>query len=340
LPEDRYDRSPDAGERVPDPEEVGFVNETGAVGRPYPIKLVLAFASVYIIWGSTYLAIRYAIATLPPLLMASIRFFAAGSILYAWARVRGAAHPTLPQWKAAAVIGAFLLLGGNGAVVWAEQRVPSGLTALLVATEPLWVVLLDGLRKGGVRPDGRTIVGLIFGFFGMLLLVGPSRTAGGGPVEPLGAALLVTAALSWAAGSLYSLRARLSPSPLMNAGMQMLCGASLLLAAGSVSGEWSRFSLQRASPSSWIALLYLVIFGSLVGFTSYTWLLQAATPSHVATYAYVNPLVAVFLGWLLAGELLTVRILVAATVITTAVVIITSAQTARWRKRKTPRRSG
>jgi drug/metabolite transporter (DMT)-like permease len=295
-------------------------------GRSSLFRLLLAFAAVYVIWGSTYLAIRYAIETLPPFAMAGIRFVIAGSILYVWARLHGAANATVAQWKGAAITGAFLLLGGNGAVVWAEQKVPSGLSALLIATEPLWIVLLDWLRPDGVRPSGRTTIGLVLGFFGMVLLVGPTRIIGGTPIDASGAALLVLGALFWAFGSLYSIRARISASPLMGSSMQMLSGGALLLIAASVTAEWRHFSPASASFRSLASLAYLIVFGSLVGFTSYTWLLRVTSPSQASTYAYVNPLVAVFLGWLLANEPVTLRTLAAAAVIVGAVVIITTAR--------------
>ncbi len=302
------------------------MSESRGPTKPSAIRLVLAFAAVYLLWGSTYLAIRLAIATLPPFIMAGTRFLIAGSLLFVWSRAHGAGRPTLRQWKAAAITGGFLLLGGNGAVVWAEQKVPSGLAALLVATEPLWIVLLDWLRPGGLRPSIRTASGMALGFLGMLLLVGPAQVIGGAPVDAGGAALLVFASLSWAAGSLYSIRARISPSPLMGPGMQMLAGGALLMIAATVTGEWRGLSPAGTSFQSLAALLYLIVFGSLVGFTAYTWLLRVTTPSHASTYAYVNPVVAVFLGWLLAGEPVTPRTLAAAGVIVTAVIIITTAR--------------
>jgi len=295
--------------------------------HPTVIRLVLAFAAVYVIWGSTYLAIRYAIETLPPFVMAGTRFLTAGSILFVWAFRHGAGRPTLAQWKTAAITGGLLLLGGNGALVWAEQKVPSGLAALLVATEPLWIVLLDWLRPGGIWPGGHTTLGLVLGFLGTLLLVGPTQIIGGTPIDPAGAALLVMGSLSWAAGSLYSIRARISSSPLMGSSMQMLAGGAFLLIAASLTGEWSHLSFSAASSRSLTSLVYLIIFGSLVGFTSYTWLLRVTTPSQASTYAYVNPLVAVFLGWFLANEPVTLRTLIAAGVIISAVAIITTART-------------
>lgn len=292
--------------------------------RPSRLKLVLAFAAVYIIWGSTYLAIRYAIETLPPLLMAGTRFILAATALYLWARLRGAARVERINWRAAAIIGGLLLLGGNGAVVLAERSVPSGLVALLIATEPLMIVLFDWARPGGARPGARISLGLILGLVGMIVLIGPVGIADGNQVSLAGAALLILATSSWAAGSLYAARTKVADSPLMAAAMQMLVGGGLLLLAGLIAGEASRFDSSHMSLRSISAFLYLIIFGSLVGFTSYSWLLRVTPPSLASTYAYVNPVVAVLLGWAIAGEPLTLRTLLAAAIIIAAVVIITS----------------
>lgn len=293
--------------------------------HPSTAKLVAAFASVYLIWGSTYLAIRFAIETLPPFLMAGVRFLLAGTILYLWARLRGDTAPKRKQWGAALIVGGLLLLGGNGGVVWAEQHVPTGLTALLIATEPLWIVLLDWLRPGGIRPSRAVSVGLVLGFCGTIFLVAPGKL-GGSHVDTIGAVVLIAAAWSWATGSLYSRGSRLPSSPILSAGMQMVSGGALLILAGLGTGEWSHFALQTVSLKSLLAMGYLLVFGSLVGFTSYSWLLRVTTAAKASTYAYVNPLVAVFLGWSLAGEQITMRVILAAAVIVVAVAIITTQQ--------------
>lgn len=300
------------------------MNEPSAVETPMRWRVLAAFAAIYLIWGSTYLGIRFAIETLPPLLMAATRFIIAGTALYGWLRLRGAPRPTRANWGAAAVVGGLLLLGGNGIVTWAEQRVPSGLAALLIATVPLWMVLLNWLRPGGTRPSGQVIFGLVCGLVGMALLIGPADLAGNGALDPVGALALVLAALSWSVGSLYSRRAPLAKSPLLATGMEMLMGGLLLLAAGSLTGEWARLDLGSVSLLSVLALGYLIVFGSLIAFSAYVWLLRVTTPARAATYAYVNPVVAVFLGWALAGEPLNARILLAAAIIIAAVVIITS----------------
>jgi drug/metabolite transporter (DMT)-like permease len=292
--------------------------------RSNRIKLVLALAAVYVIWGSTYLAIKFAIETLPPLLMAGTRFLIAGTALYAWARFKGERQPGLISWRTGLIIGGLLLLGGNGMVVLAEREVPTGLAALLIATEPVMIVLLDWARPGGARPGGRVALGLALGLIGMMILIGPVGLAEGSHVAPLGTALLILAMVSWAAGSLYAARGRSAVSPVMAAGMQMLAGGVLLTFAGMLRGEASTLALGEISLRSAGALVYLIVFGSLIAFTSYSWLLRVATPSLASTYAYVNPVVAVLLGWALAGEQLTLRTLLAAIVIVSAVVMITT----------------
>ncbi|MFO7262038.1 MAG: EamA family transporter [bacterium] len=299
--------------------------------RPSTAKLVAAFAAVYVIWGSTYLAILYAIETLPPFLMAGVRFLIAGAALYAWAWLRGARRPALVHWKSALIIGALMLVGGNGGVVWSEQRVASGLAALLVATVPLWMVLLEWVQRDGTRPDGRTLFGVALGLAGLALLVGPNALLGGERVDPLGAAALVLGSLSWAAGSLYSRRAPLPRSPLLGTAMEMLAGGALLTLLGLAVGEAGAVDLDAVSLRSILALLYLIVFGSLVGFTAYTWLLGVSTPARVSTYAYVNPVVAVLLGWAFAGEPITPRMAVAAVIIVGAVAAITGGQGTRRR---------
>lgn len=289
-------------------------------------KLVGAFAALYLIWGSTYLAIRFALETLPPFTMAGARFVVAGMMLYGWARRRGAASPAPRHWPPALLIGALLLLLGNGGVVWAEQSLSSGMTALLIATEPLFLVLLDWLRPGGRRPSWTVAAGLILGFFGTSLLFAPWSPPRMSAFNWLGAASVLLASIAWAAGSLYALRAEQPSSQFVSTGMQMICGGVWLLLAGLLAGEWKAINLAHASLRSWIAVLYLLVFGSLIGFTAYVWLLRVTTPARASTYAYVNPVVAVFLGWLLAGEVVTARMLLAMGVIIAAVVLIISRQ--------------
>jgi drug/metabolite transporter (DMT)-like permease len=291
-------------------------------------RLLAAFAAVYVVWGSTYLFIRFAVETLPPFVMAGARFVIAGAILYLWARLRGNPAPTRAETRSAAIAGVFLLLGGNGAVAWAEQRVPSGVTALLVATVPVWMVLLDWLRPGGVRPRAGVFAGLALGLVGLAMLVGRGAMGGDG-ADPIGAAVLVLGSILWATGSLYVGRNPRPPSALIANAVQMLAGGAALLVVGTIAGELGRLDLGAASTRSLLSLLYLIIAGSLIGFTAYTYLLQVSTPAKVSTYAYVNPVVAVFLGWAFAGEEITALRLIAAAVILSGVAIITVAAPGR-----------
>ncbi len=294
--------------------------------RPAPsrAKLIIAFAAVYVLWGSTFLAIRYAVATLPPFLMAGVRHLLAGAVLYPLARLRSNEQPHRGNWLAAAIMGALLLFGGNGGVSWAEQYVPSGVAALLVATVSLWMVIIEWLRPGGARPTGRVILGLVLGFAGLLFLVSPSKL--GGRVDPVGAMVLVLASLSWATGSVFSRRLQLPHTPLLGTAMQCLTGGALLVLVGLAAGQGAALHWETVSLRSVLALAYLIVFGSLLGFSAYTWLLGVAPPHRVATYAYVNPIVAMFLGWAFAGEGPTARTLLAATMVVAAVILVITAR--------------
>jgi drug/metabolite transporter (DMT)-like permease len=287
-----------------------------------------ALAAIYVVWGSTYLAIRVAVETLPPLLMASVRFLIAGGVLYLWAirrGDRGGDRPTFPQWRAAAIIGTALLLGGNGGVVLAEQSVPSGIAALLVATVPLWMVVLARVVLGE-RVTWRESLGIAVGFGGILLLVNPTT---GGSFDPLGVGLLLFASLSWAAGSLYARRAPMPSRSLVGTAMQMIAGGVALGIAGIAAGEIADVNPAGASTASLLGLGYLIVFGSLVGFTAYAWLLRVTRTSLVSTYAYVNPVVAVLLGWGFLGEPLSIRTLVAGGVIVIGVALIVTVRARR-----------
>jgi drug/metabolite transporter (DMT)-like permease len=291
--------------------------------HPSRVSLVAAFAAVYLVWGSTYLAIRFAIETVPPFSMAGVRFLISGGILYGWLRASGVSRPTTIQWRTALVVGALILLVGNGGVVWAEQVVPSGVTALLVAMVPLWVVLLVWVSRRE-RPSVLVVAGLIAGFGGVAFLVGPERIVGGGRIHSAGAFAIVLATLGWAIGSLYYREAPRPESQQFATALSMLAGGSLLLAAGVAVGETSQLDLSQISVRSWVAFWYLVFFGSLVAFSSYLWLMRATTPARASTY--VNPVVAVILGWLLANELLNLRVAIAAAVFVSAVAFIVTEQ--------------
>jgi drug/metabolite transporter (DMT)-like permease len=287
-------------------------------------RLIAAFVAVYVIWGSTYLAIRFAVQTLPPLLMASARFVIAGVIVLLWARFRdGATWPTRVEWRVGLISGTLLLLGGNGGVSWAEQRVPSGIAALLVAVVPVFMVLLEWIRPGGTRPTASVFAGVGLGLAGLAMLVGPDALRGGSGSDAVGALVLVLASLAWAAGSLYTKFAPKSSSGTMATGTQMLTGGLALLAAAVVAGEPAQLDVAHASTRSLVAFLYLLTFGSLIGFTAYVYLLAHTTAAKASTYAYVNPVVAVLLGWAIGHETVTSRTVLAAAVILAGVAIIT-----------------
>lgn len=292
-----------------------------------PIWLIVAaFAAVYLIWGSTYLGIRLAIDSMPPLLMAGSRFFIAGGILYPVMRVLGAPRPQLVHWKSAAIIGALLLLVGNGGVTWAQQTVPTSIAALMVAATPLWINLIEWLRPSGRRPRRAVFIGLSLGFAGVALIVLGKSSAGQSVLNPVGASLLLLAPLCWAFGSIFSRHAAQSESALLNIAMQMLCGGALMLLAGLAAGEASQLHIAQVTPASAWAFVYLTLIGSLVGFSAYVWLLQVSTPARVSTYAYVNPFIAVLLGRLVLHEALPGSVLMAGVCIIVAVILITTAK--------------
>jgi len=283
---------------------------------------VLAFAVIYLIWGSTYLGIRVAVRTLPPLLMAGCRFVLAGSVLYAILRLRGVRAPARKEWLRAGAAGAAMLTVGNGIVTWVEQRVPSNLAALMIAAVPLFSALLDWLRPGGNRPRSRTFVGIALGATGMILLMMGRGRAGSDEVSVLGLAALLLSGLAWAAGSLYAKYAAMHPQPLMVAAQEMLVGGCLLLLLAMVRGEPGHLSRAAFITPSVLAFTYLTVMGSLVAFSAFGWLVKVSTPARLSTTAYVNPVVAVILGWALLGETLTARALSGAALIVGAVAVM------------------
>jgi drug/metabolite transporter (DMT)-like permease len=283
--------------------------------------IVAAFSTICIVWGSTFLAIRFAIETIPPLLMASIRFLAAGSALYLWLR-RSTPPPTLVNWRSAAVIGVALLAFSNGAVTWAEEHIASGVAALFVATIPLWMVLLEWLRHKSGRPRGAVIAGLILGFGGVFLLIGLDPASGQVQMHPAAVIVLMLGPVSWALGSLYVRNAKLPESQFLAAAMEMLCGGVGLLVLATITGEWKDFHPAAISLRSLTAVAYLSVFGSIIAFSAYVWLLRTISAARVSTYAYINPVIALVVGWAFGGETLTLRILIAAAVIIIGVVLI------------------
>ncbi len=297
----------------------------GHVARPRPAPppglIALAFAAVYLAWGSTYLAIRVAVASLPTPILAGVRFTIAGAGMLVALRLGGrAVLPSARELRALTIVGALLLVGGNGLVVWAERTVPSGLAALVIATVPLWMAGLAALPPTRERLPPRAVVGLALGFAGVVVLVGPDF-AGGGPL--LGEAALVVASLSWSCGSLYARRATAAIDPLVATGWEMLIGGGLFLliavAAGSVADL-------RPTATGVAALLYLVVFGSWIGFTAYVWLLAHVPAAKAATYAYVNPVIAVLLGWWILDERLSLAVAFGSAIIVAAVVLVTTAR--------------
>jgi drug/metabolite transporter (DMT)-like permease len=295
--------------------------------RPSRVLIILAFAAVYIIWGSTYLGIRLEIQTLPGFLMAGTRFSIAGGILFVLAIFNGAKiRQPFISWRRALLIGGLLLLCGNGGVTWAEKYVASGLAALFVATEPLWVVVLNWALTHR-RPNGKVLLGVFIGLIGVTLLVSDGLGQGisnSSRMSVIAGGVVLLASLAWAAGSVYSNRNPIDAPTSMAAGMQMLAGGGLLLLLALAAGDFQRLNLANASWASLGAFAYLLIFGSLVGFTAYSWLLNNVTPERAATYGYVNPVVAVLLGWSIAGEPITLKMIVAAPIIISSVVLITT----------------
>ena len=285
------------------------------------MRVAIAFAAIYLIWGSTYLAIRFAIETLPPFSMAAVRFTVAGGILYAIARPRSE-RPTKVNWISAGVVGTLLLAGGNGGVVWAEQWVPSGLAALIVATVPLWMVLFDWLFAGGARPSRTLMAGLLLGLSGVGLLMSSTELGAQSREGLLGGFAVLGASISWAAGSIYARKAALPRSPFLATAMQMIVGGFVLSLMAAIAGEGGELHLSAFSMKSMLALVYLIVFGALIAFTAYIWLLGVSTPARVSTYAYINPAVAVLLGWLLASERLDARAAVAVLIILSAVALV------------------
>ena len=282
-----------------------------------------ALIAIYLAWGSTYLAIHFAVQSIPPFFMTGVRFLVAGLILYVWRRLAGDPAPTRSQWRSGAIIGNLLLVGGIGGVTWAEQYVPSGISALLISATPLWIVLIEALRPGGSRPSWLTTAGVVIGLAGISILIDPVKTSGQQHgYNLLGVVAILLAAFSWSIGSIFSRGANLPKSGLLGNGIELLAGSAGSFLLGLVTGEAGRLNFAAITPRSVAGLAYLIVVGSLVGFVCYTWLLRVAPTTLVVTYAYVNPLVAVILGSLLAQEVLTPRVLIATPLILAAVVLI------------------
>ncbi len=308
---------------------------TDSEKKPTTAAFVLAFTAIYLIWGSTYLGIRVAVQTMPPFAMAGARFFIAGLLLFIFLLARGAAWPTLRQWRDNAIVGTFLLLGGNGLTSWAEQFTPSGITALIIGIQPIFIVLTEWAWRGGQRPNVAVFVGMALGIAGLTYLAMPEAVVNGhSAIHPVSVIAISFACFFWALGSIYSRHAK-TPAPLFVASaMQMLCGSAMLGLTGLVRGEFSHLDFSTFSGSSWIAFAYLILVGSLIGFSTFVWLMKHSTPARTSTYAYVNPIVALILGSLILSEPISPRIEIAGLFIIAAVIIVTT-QKARQGKPNT-----
>jgi drug/metabolite transporter (DMT)-like permease len=298
------------------------MNRSSTQVQPKTALLVLAFLAIYVVWGSTYLAIRVAIESIPPLLMMGARHLTAGILLFAYMRLRGDAAPPRGAWKPAVLAGALCFLGGHGLLAWAEQHVSSGMAALLVALEPVIMVLLARRAKQEGKVGGRTIVGLALGIAGVAVLV--PIGAGG---ETVGAVTVLVSGVLWSVGAIYARGAAARVSSGMYSAMQMLTGGVLLLVVGGGVGE--RVFFGSVSARSVVALAYLIVFGSIIAFSAYTWLMRVSTAARVGTHAYVNPIIAVVLGWALGGEAVTVRMLVGAAVVLASVLLVNRAESGK-----------
>lgn len=290
---------------------------------PDRLKVVLAFAVVYFVWGSTYIATKLSLESMPLFLMIGVRFLIAGSLMYIWMRLRGAAKPEKAHIVPSAVLGVLLLVFGSTGCALAVKSIPTGMVSLLVAIVPVYIVLLQWLRPGGVAPGKRVIAGLVVGMVGLVLLLGPDKVATNSGIDVFGVMCVLIGSLGSAIGALYARSAKLPSSQHLASGLQMLFAGLVLLIISVCAGEFSYFQHVNISLKSGLAFVYLVVFGSMLAFSAYGWLLRMVPPARVSTYAYVNPVVAVFLGWFLAGECVSVQTIVGAAVILSAVVLIT-----------------
>lgn len=294
-------------------------------------KTLTAFGFIYFVWGSTYLAIRVGVHEVPPLMFAGMRFFAAGGALYAWTMMRGERAPSKPQWISACVLAFLIFVCDYGLLFWAEIRVPSGIAAVMMATIPVFIALGEIVFLRTQRLTWRLGIALLVGMAGVAALTLRTLNLSGAPVEPLAAAALIVASASWAVGTILTRRLELPESKMVSSGAQMLAGGIMLFAASAAFGEFGKFDVRKVSSGAWWALAYLVVVGSIIGFTAYVWLLHHQSPTKVGTYAYVNPVVAVVVGYFLGGEELGMRTLVGTALVIVSVVMITTA-----RKRAVP----
>ena len=307
---------------------------TAAAAKKHTLTIVLAFAAIYLIWGTTYLGMRIAVETLPPFLMAGTRFLTAGMVLFVALRLKGTPMPRRVEWRSALIIGALLLVGGNGLITWSEQQVPSSTASLVIATVPLWIALFDWTVFKGSRPGPRVTAGLLLGLVGIGLLIGPGQLQGTAVFSTTALFILLLAPLLWSMGSLYSRGAVLPENAFMAPATEMIAGGALLLLVSLFLGEWRGLDPSTFSDRSLAAMAYLTVFGSIIAFPAYVWLLQNVAASKVATYSYVNPVIAVFLGWLILDELITPTTVVAVVAIVIAVILITTGKPQRKHSRR------
>ena len=284
------------------------------------LRTILAIAATWFIWGSTYLGVVIAVRDLPPFLTSGLRNLLAGTLIYGYLRLRGAQRPSREQWRTALIVGVSLLALGNGAVTWAAQREPSGVIALVVSLVPLWLMVFGWMGARGVRPAGIEVAGIALGLSGIALLVVPHE--GGGNVSGLGLVVLLLSTLAWAGGSMYARTLAPLPVPLLGTGMEMLLGGGTMMLVSGLTGEWGRVTAASFTTSAVLSLAGLVLFGSVLGFSAYKWLLANVRPALAGTYAFVNPVVAMLLGWAFAGEALTGRLVLAMALIVGAVATI------------------
>lgn len=298
--------------------------EMEAVARPRRWKILLAFAIIYFVWGSTFLAIRVGVREVPPFLLAGMRFFAAGIVLYLWMRTRGTATPTRRQWASAALLALLIFVLDYGLLFWAEQRVPSGIAAVMMATIPAFMALAEIFILRTQRLTLRLGVALLVGLAGVAILVSRSVSLGDAPIDTRGAIALVVGAIGWSLASVLTRRLPLPESKVMSSGSQMLAGGILLIVTAAMLGEFRDFHVAAVSARAWLALAYLIVAGSIIGFTAYVWLLHHESPTKVGTYAYVNPMVAVLVGYFLGGEALGARTVLGTLLVLVSVIVITT----------------
>ena len=294
------------------------------MARPALWKTLVAFSIIYFVWGSTYLAIRVGVQEMPPFLMAGLRFTAAGVAMYVWLRISGVTHPTLRQWGAATILGSLMFLLDYACLFWAEQRVPSGVSAVILAIIPVNITLMEIIFLRTQRLTYQLAGGLLIGILGVAVLANPTASLGEAPLDRAGVVALIVASMGWSVGTIVSRRLVLPESKPMSAAAQMLSGGVQLLLLAAVSGEFARFHPGQISGAAWFSLVYLIIAGSIVGYTAYVWLLHHESPTKVGTYAYVNPIVAVLVGATLGGEVIGKRTLLGTALILIGVVAITT----------------